>query len=85
MLISLPKKKKKISLISNTFTIKKKVIILTSILKQKQKAKKQVLVLAIFMSVIASNKKTIQNIWTTETSKDGENNKNDKYLRTNLE
>ena len=84
----MPKKEKKISLVSNTFSAKKKTITPANILKIKNQ--KLVLILATFILVIIIRKKFTRNVETGENDKRGENSKNskngekDENLGTNL-
>lgn len=87
MSILLPNRKKRISFILNGFFVKKKVITLVNIPKR---AKKLLLVLAIFTLVITAKEKPIRNTENSEktenheNSKNTKNNENDESLKTNL-
>lgn len=76
------KKRKKTSLIFNTFSVKEKAITLANI--PKKRAKKQVLVLTTSMLVTTAKKKAARNAGpsktskTSETGENGQNDKNDK-------
>ena len=76
MSISLLKKKKRISSISNAIFVKTKAITPANILKKKERAQKLVLVLTISILVIIAQKKLAKNAETSEIDEKSENGKN---------